>query len=397
MIWFQDPGDKGVSTLDRLAQTQLTLTCNSSLANTPISTTACTTSASWNKKPNSAKPPLSNRHTNTTSPKNFVKPFNYVPPKTAAASADQSKSSTVQSGAQQLSRDSKDEEDYDSAVSSMAGSNLDTPPVNSEIYDPPSLAEEPPPLPPKPAFMKGHASPDKQLMPPNMAALLQQEQPTEEQLVIRVDDHVYSEANKAKFQRSLPELNKKKSNFKIKTFEEDLNASCANSKNVSFNPNVKERTRSSSLPRSNSNDDFCDGDNDADYSSSRSHYKHRSSRCSRRSRRHSSSHYHHQYHHHYKQQPQQQHLSHEYCSDPEECSTSERGFNTLPWEYYSESSSSTSSSSDDEEGAPGFIGPIGAGHHFSQSCASSSLGGAHHSQRQRRRHRRSKKSKCKIS
>ncbi|XP_063716866.1 uncharacterized protein LOC134844214 isoform X2 [Symsagittifera roscoffensis] len=360
-------------------------------------------SAGWtkNNKPSqiapAKQPPLSRSAATTTSPKNFVKPFNYVPPKTSTVmSGDQTKANSGMP--QSISGEfSKEEEgDNDSAVSSMTSSHLDTPPVNSDIYDP-TTGEEPPPLPPKPAFMKGHASPEKTLIGITSITMTHDPNTADEQLVIRGDEHVYSESAMAKFQRSLPDLNKKKSNLKIKTIEEEFAASCVNSKNVSFNPNVRERTRSSSLPRTNSNDDIygeSSGVVEPEYQFRKSHYKSRS-RCSRRPRRHNSSHY----HHHYKQH----HYNHEYCSDPEDCtvgSSSERGFSTLPWEYYSDSSSSTSSSSDDEEGAHGFIGGIQVpgSHQFSAHCAGGTLGAMHAAgQRHRRRHRRSKKSKCKIS
>ena len=382
---------------------------NSSTSNNNTNTLTAASSQGWTKKSSvahstasSKQPPLS-RNSTTTSPKNFVKPFNYVPPKSTVTSGTDQAAKTTNTGAtgipQSISGEfqGKEEEDNDSAVSSMTGSNLDTPPVNSDIYDP-ANGEEPPPLPPKPAFMKGHSSPEKV---PGMPSIAMTRDPnsTEDQLVIRADEHVYSEAAKAaKFQRSLPELNKKKSNLKIKTIEEEeFVTNCVNSKNVSFNPNVRERTRSSSLPRTNSNDDFCDdasGVVEPEYQFRKSHYKSRSSRCPRRSRRHTASHYYH--HHHYKAAAHQ--FNHEYCSDPEDCTVGAAGasgFSTLPWEYYSDSSSSTSSSSDEDDGAPGFMSSTLQGHppgshQFASHAAAS------HSHRARR-HRRSKKSKCKIS
>ena len=389
-----------------------------------------TTTSSWTyKTPSSARPPLCQTSKTTTSPKNFVKPFNYVPPKTVSPkqqaknnnccgptitttvgatvgtsfslSSSSNPSCASQMGEEMTS--AKDEEDNDSAVSSMTSSNVETPPVAVEIYSPPSLNEEPPPLPPKPAFMKGHCSPEKT----NACSTECQDQT--QSLIRGVEDHVYTEANKAKFQRSLPDLNKKKSNLKNKTLDDDLCSNSGNAKIVSFNPNVRERTRSSSLPRCNSKDDFTScsegGENsrsvvEPEYQFRKSHYKPRS-KCSRRSRRHGQLHHYHQYYHHYKQH----HYNHsEYCSDPEECTAgggpgSDR-FSALPWEYYSDSSSSTSSSSDDDVSTPGFINPpppSGASS-FLHGTGNMIGGGASASmQRQRRRHRRSKKNKCKIS
>ena len=379
-----------------------------------------TATTSWtHKTPSSTRPPLCQTSKTTTSPKNFVKPFNYIPPKTVSPKHQANKAnnnnnnsnttsnveaasslSTSLSQAATASGVVSKDEDNDSAVSSMTSSNVETPPVSTDIYSPPSLGEEPPPLPPKPAFMKGHSSPEKTINP-NAST----NEPQDTQTLIRVEEHVYTEASKAaKFQRSLPDLNKKKSNLKNKTLEEELCCvnSAGNAKIVSFNPNVRERTRSSSLPRCNSKDEFNFNEGsvvEPEYQFRKSHYKSRS-KCSRRSSRHrrhgSQLQHYHQYYYHYKQH----HYNHEYCSDPEECTGSER-FSALPWEYYSDSSSSTSSSSDDDVSTPGFINPpqpggsgFGTG---SVLSGGGSAGAASSIQRQRRRHRRSKKNKCKIS
>ncbi|XP_063712588.1 prickle planar cell polarity protein 3-like isoform X2 [Symsagittifera roscoffensis] len=247
------------------------------------------------KKPNFATSKTSD------SPKTLIKPFNYTPPRSlpstaistvptessqaadntlsTTATSDQaptapnntpaspnrkpptnSSSNTPTTTSHQLHPLQIKDEDNDSAISSYhSTSDSNTGTVSPQDKVPTSLigpavpVESPPPLPPKPAFMRAAATCHKPLPLKASDNTTYLNDTTAQRILAGELDFEDGSMSKSFSYRSLPDL--KKSNLKNRTENASSLYSSTANKNVSFNPFVTERSRSNSLPRSIGSED----------------------------------------------------------------------------------------------------------------------------------------------
>ena len=333
---------------------------------------------------------------NSESPKTLVKPFNYTPPKTSLqnlpsitpdsgaemGSSQQVPSNTpcspnrtgvqaidpavvitsIHGGVASPGGFQFKDEDNDSAVSSYhSATDSNTGTFSSQEKTPDDL--NPPPLPPKPAFMRAASSTHKPLprKSGNKAT-----SPSEASEVMGAEGSGDGTAPRLHSPRSLPDL--KKSNLK-NAKSETINSGYGSSgnKNVSFNPFVTERSRSNSLPRSTGSED--------EYELTGINSDSEDNRHSPRSRRSGENWKHFSDVRDSSRDERRRYLGHkdhsEYLEDRR----------MHPYGYFTDSSSS--SSDDDDVYWPQHL----------RTGASSSHGHMH----QRRKKKMSKKNKCKIS
>ena len=332
---------------------------------------------------------------NSESPKTLVKPFNYTPPKTSQPNLS---SSTPDSGAEMSNNTPQvpnntpcspnrtgaqaidpvvmtslhgvpsnsgfqiKDEDNDSAVSSYhSATDSNTGTFSSQEKTPCDL--NPPPLPPKPAFMRAASSTHKPLP---------RKSDDKVTVVAEVSEAMGAEGSsdgtvpRLHSPRSLPDL--KKSNLKNAKSETMTSGyGSSGNKNVSFNPFVTERSRSNSLPRSTGSED--------EYELTGVNSDSEDNRHSPRSRRSGDNWKHFSDVRDSSRDERRRYLGHkdhsEYLEDRR----------MHPYGYFTDSSSS--SSDDDDVYWPQHL----------RTGASSSHGNIH----QRRKKKMSKKNKCKIS
>ena len=243
------------------------------------------------KKPNFAQSKTSD------SPKTLIKPFNYTPPRSlpATVTVPQDSSNVQNDGTLSTPMASEvltapnntpvspnrkpspgsvnttpngglhplqiKDEDNDSAVSSYhSTSDSNTGTVSPQDKVPggtgsgqtSGIVDSPPPLPPKPAFMRAAATCQKPLPLQNSDNTTYLNDATAQRIL--AGDAEFDEGmSKSHSYRSLPDL--KKSNLKSRGENVASVYSATANKNVSFNPFVTERSRSNSLPRSLGSDD----------------------------------------------------------------------------------------------------------------------------------------------
>ena len=226
-----------------------------------------------NHSSNHSSPSSSAKNKNRTAPTSRIYGTS-TPPKSLSQSLEDSVKLSMH-----ISQDGHyvKDEDYDSALSSCHSSTLDSPQNGTLI----SL-DRPPPLPPKPSFMRGGLHLERiqeqhyvDKFSENLESVMEQPNDDEEGTNVYFEqavsitpetDHVYAEPKRQQNQqttttqppRSMPDLSKSGRTRSILKDEPtkytpapELNETLTNSaKNVSFNPEINERARSNSLTRS---------------------------------------------------------------------------------------------------------------------------------------------------